>query len=69
MYRSVTSGVHVHNRVTEFVYCRFDVKQECILSPALFSLFVNEIAIRKEAVGKHVTQLQPVLAKKIVAVC
>ena len=31
----------------------FGVKQGCILSPALFSLFVREIAIGMEAVGKH----------------
>ena len=63
MYRSVVSCVRVHNKVTEFVYCPFGVKQGCILSPALFSLFVNEIAIGMEAVEKHGIQLQPGLVE------
>ena len=42
-----------------FFYRPFGVKQGCILSAALFSLFVNEIAISMEAVGKHDIQLQP----------
>jgi len=65
MYRSVVSCVRVHYKVTEFFHCPFDVKQGCILSPALFSLFVNEIAIGMEAVGKHGIQLQPGLAEFI----
>ena len=36
VYRSVVSCVRVHNKVTEFFYCPFGVKQGCILSPALF---------------------------------
>ena len=63
MYRSVVSCVRVHNKVTEFFDCPFGVKQGCILSPALFSLFVNEIAIGMEAVGKHGIQLQPGLVE------
>ena len=58
MYRSVVSCVRVHNKVTEFFDCLFGVKQGCVLSPALFCLFVNEIAIGMEAVGKHGIQLQ-----------
>ena len=63
MYRSVVSCVRVHNKVTEFFDCPFGVKQGCILSPALFSLFVNEVAIGMEAVGKHGIQLQPGLVE------
>ena len=62
MYRSVVSCVRVHNKVAEFFYCPFGVKQGCILSP-LFYLFVNEIAIGMEAVGKHGIELQPGLVE------
>ena len=55
--KAVVSCVRVHNKVTDFFdfffYRPFGVKQGCILSPAVFSLFVNEIAIGMEAVGKH----------------
>ena len=59
MYLSVFSCVRVLNKVTEIFYCPFGVKQGCIFSPALFSLFVNEISIGMEAVGK----LQPGLVE------
>ena len=42
MYRSVIFCVRVNNKVTAFFfYCPSGVKQGCILSPALFSLFVH----------------------------
>ena len=61
--KAVVSCVRVHNKVTEFSDCPFGVKQGCVLSHALFSLFVNEIAIGMEAVGKHGIHLQPGLAE------
>ena len=63
MYLSVFSCVRLLNKVTEFFYCPFGVKQGSIFSPALFSLFANEISIGMEAVGKHGIQLQPGLAE------
>ena len=63
MYRSIAFCVRVHNKVTDFFNCPFGVKHGCILSPAVFSLFVNEIAIGMEAVGKHGIHLQPGLAE------
>ena len=63
MYRSVISYVRVHNKVTAFFDCPFGVKQVCILSPVLFSLFVNEIVTGMEAVRKHGIQLQPGLVE------
>ena len=63
MYRSVISCVRVNNDVTDFFECPFGVKQGCMLSPALFSLLVNELAVDMEAVGKHGLQLQPGLVE------
>ena len=63
MHRSVISCVRVNNKVTELFDCPSGVRQGCILSPALFSLFVNEIAAGMEAVGKHGIQLQPGLVE------
>ena len=50
-------------RWLNFFYCPFGVKQGRILSPALFSLFVNEVAIGMEAVEKHGIQFQPGLVE------
>ena len=63
MYRSVVSCIRVNGDVSEFFNCPSGVKQGCILSPALFSLFVNEIAVELETVGKHGIQLQPGLVE------
>ena len=45
MYKSVVSCVRVNNLNTEFFTCPFGLKQGCILSPGLFSMFINEIAV------------------------
>jgi len=59
MYLSVVSCVRVNNLNTEFFNCPFGLKQGCILSPGLFSMFINEIAVELSNVGQHGMQLQP----------
>ena len=59
MYKSLISYVRVNNHNTEFFICPFGLKQGCILSPGLFSLFINEIAVELSNVGQHGIQLQP----------
>ena len=53
MCRSVISCVRVNNDVTDLFECPFGVKQGCVLSSTLFSLFMNELAV-----GQHGIQLQ-----------
>ena len=59
MYESVVSCVGVNNLNTEFFTCPFGLKQGCILSLGLFSMFINEIAVELSNVGQHGIQLQP----------
>ena len=59
MYESVVSCVRVNNLNTEFFTWPFGLKQGCILSPGLFSMFINEIAVELSNVGQHGIQLQP----------
>ena len=59
MYESVVSCVRVNNLNTEFFTCPFGLKQGCILSRGLFSMFIKEIAVELSNVGQHGIQLQP----------
>ena len=47
------------NHNTQFVSCPFGLKQGCLLSPGLFSMFINEIAVKLSNAGQHGIQLQP----------
>ena len=47
------------NHNTQFVSYPFGLKQGCLLSPGLFSMFINKIAVELSNVGQHGIQLQP----------
>ena len=59
IYKSVMSCVRIENRLTEFFDCSVGLRQSCILSPILFSSFINEIASITEQQGVHGMQLLP----------
>ena len=59
MYESVVSCVRVDNHSTEFFSCPFGLKQGCMFSTELFSMFINEITVELNNVGRHGIQLQP----------
>jgi hypothetical protein len=52
--------VKIHdNRLTQFFDCPVGLRQGCILSPELFSIFINEIASAVDGKGMHGIQLLP----------
>ena len=63
IYKSVVSCVRRGDRLTEFFDCPAGLRQGCILSPMLFSLFINEIASSVEQQGMHGIQLLPGLVE------
>ena len=64
IYKSVVSCVRIGDRLTEFFDCPAGLRQACILSPMLFSLFINEIAPSVEQQqGMHGIQLLPGLVE------
>ena len=63
IYKSVVSCVRIGDRLPEFFDCPAGLRQCCILSPMLFSLFINEIASSVEQQGVHGIQLLPGLVE------
>lgn len=59
MYNSVQCCVRWGAKVTDFFECPQGVKQGCLLSPLIFSLFISEVADYVRAHGKHGFQLLP----------
>jgi exonuclease III len=59
MYESVLSCVRDKGYYSEYFNCPRGVKQGCLLSPQLFSFFVNELAIEISKKGRHGIQLIP----------
>jgi len=59
MYSSMFSCVRNNSELTNFFGCPVGVRQGCVLSPTLFSVFINEIAVCMETTGKHGIQLLP----------
>lgn len=59
MYDSLISCVRINGEYTEFFDCPQGVRQGCVLSPSLFSLFINQLANQISEAGRHGIQLLP----------
>ena len=59
MYTSAKAFVKIYQETTDEVDCDKGLRQGCILSPTLFSIFINEIANKIEEFGRHGVQLIP----------
>jgi len=60
MYKSVVACVRVDATAkTEFFDCPLGLRQGCMLSPILFSIFINEVADSIKENGLHGIQLLP----------
>ena len=59
IYKSVKSCVRANNELSEFFECPVGLRQGCMLSPILFSLFINQVATYINVNGKHGIQLMP----------
>ena len=56
MYTSAKAFVKIYQETTDEVDCDKGLRQGCILSPTLFSIFINEIANKIEEFGRHGVQ-------------
>lgn len=59
MYDSLLSCVRVNGEYSEFFECPQGVRQGCVLSPNLFSLFINQLASQINETGRHGIQMLP----------
>ena len=63
MYRSVKACVRTNEGLTDFLDCPVGLKQGCLASPILFSIFINEFAKEVEHSGLRGMQLFPDLVE------
>jgi hypothetical protein len=59
MYESLVSCVRVNHELSDICECPVGVRQGCVLSPTLFSLFINQLANYISENGVHGVQLLP----------
>jgi hypothetical protein len=59
MYSSLISCIRVNGLYSEFFECPTGVRQGCVLSPALFSIFINQLASHMSENGRHGIQILP----------
>ena len=59
MYSSLSSCVRSKNDLSEMFECPTGVRQGCVLSPTMFSLFINQLSNHIEQTGRHGVQLLP----------
>lgn len=59
MYSSLISCVRVNDVYSDFFECPVGVRQGCVLSPTLFSMFINQLANHMNGAGRHGVQMLP----------
>ena len=59
IYKSVQSCVRANDSLTNFFDCPIGLKQGCLLSPVLFSIFINELADKMSKSGIKGLQFFP----------
>ena len=59
MYNCVKGCVRVNNSTTDCFECPLGLRQGCVMSPFLFSMFINELALQVESSCYPGTQLHP----------
>ena len=59
LYENVTSSVKINDQFSEWFDVNSGVKQGCVLSPTLFSLFINDLVEGVQERGKKL--LIPIL--------
>jgi hypothetical protein len=59
MYSSLVSCIRVNDVYSDFFECPVGVRQGCVLSPTLFSIFINQLANHMNEAGRHGVQMLP----------
>ena len=59
MYKSLVSCIRLDNELSEYFDCPIGVRQGCVISPTLFSMFINQLANHMNDNGVHGVQLLP----------
>ena len=63
MYKTVKACVRTTEGLTEYFDCPSGLKQGCLASPILFSMFINEFAVLVEKSGIRGVQFFPDLTE------
>ena len=61
MYSSLVSCERITNECSGFLQCPVGVRQGCVMSLTLFSLFINQLADHVNETGVHGVQLLPTI--------
>ena len=59
IYSNVSSAVRNNYEITDFFDCPVGLKQGCLLSPLLFSIFISELSRNINTKTRHGIQLLP----------
>ena len=66
IYNRVKSCVRVEDDVTAMFDCPQGLRQGCVLSPTLFTIIINKVALRVNEMGRHGVQLVPGLLELLI---